>query len=58
LYFDKAENDKGLKQVMDLAGLPIWQGANKGTIHQYYSFFPNDKGLKTLSKIMKDNNNA
>lgn len=53
-YFTKSTQNEGLKQIKELAKMQIWQGNSKGTVHQYYTFFPEDEDLKILSEIMCD----
>ena len=42
------------KRIEELAHIPSWQTETKGSVHNYYSYFPDDKHLKNWSKIMKE----
>jgi len=42
------------KTIEELAHIPSWQTETKGSVHNYYSYFPDDKYLKAWSEIMKE----
>jgi len=42
-----------IEEIEKMAKLPNWQSETKGTIHQYYKFFKDDKNIKYFSELMK-----
>lgn len=44
---------KNIEEIKKMAKLPNWQSETKGTIHQYYKFFKEDKNIKYFSELMK-----
>ncbi len=44
------------KRIKELAHIPSWQTESKGSVHNYYHYFPDDPHLKKWSKLMKDEN--
>lgn len=58
--FCKAESDVEKKiateKIAKLRESLVWQAKTKGTVHQYNSFFPDDKYLAFWSRLMKDIN--
>lgn len=46
---------KHIEEIKKMAKLPSWQSETKGTIHQYYKFFKEDKNIKYFSELMKYN---
>lgn len=53
-YFEKSTRDDGCEKIARLAKMQIWQGDSKGTVHQYYKFFPESEELQVLSDLMND----
>lgn len=47
------ENRECTKKIKKLAKSAIWQAKTRGTVHHYYSFFPNDRYLSIWSQLMK-----
>ena len=41
------------ERIKKLAHIPSWQTETKGSVHNYYSYFPDDPHLKTWSELMK-----
>lgn len=49
-----AEEKKGaIEKIKKLAGTANWQSKTKSSVHQYYSFFPDDHCLSALSQLMR-----
>lgn len=46
------QSEQDLKKLCKLGKKPNWQSRTKGTVHQYYDFFKNDKDLEKISKLM------
>jgi len=44
------------KKIINLNKSALWQASSKGTVHQYYSFFSNDKHLAIWSRLTKNDN--
>jgi len=42
------------RRIEELAKIPSWQTETKGSVHNYSSYFPDDKYLKKWSEIMKE----
>lgn len=42
-----------IKRIKELAHIPSWQTETKGSVHNYYHYFPDDPHLKNWSELMK-----
>jgi glycosyltransferase involved in cell wall biosynthesis len=47
------EKKNAMVKIEKLAGTANWQAETKGTVYHYKSFFPDDKYLSSLSKLMR-----
>jgi glycosyltransferase involved in cell wall biosynthesis len=45
--------DVGIREIKDLAKNPSWQTETKGSVHNYHSYFPDDKFLLKWSELMR-----
>jgi glycosyltransferase involved in cell wall biosynthesis len=50
---DEPAKQAAVAGIRDLAKSANWRSATKSTVHQYYTFFPNDKHLAAWSSLMK-----
>ncbi len=50
------EKNKAEKKITKLKNSLLWKSRTKGTVHQYYSFFPDDKLLACWSDLISENN--
>ncbi len=55
---NKEEKEKAVEKIKDLAKSINWQVKTKGTVHQYYTFFPNDQYLSAWSQLMRGHENV
>lgn len=49
------QSDKNINKLKEFSKMPNWQSDTKGTVHQYFDFFSEDKSLEELSRFIKNN---
>ncbi len=54
---EKIFTEGSTKKIRELGRMPVWQSTTKGTVHNYFSYFPNDKHLGRWSRLMKLDDN-